>query len=436
MTRSFASQTGWVVGTRTALAVSVFATDVLVARLLGVEGKGALTILVLTPVMLASLANLGLDYALNEVGHRHPDRRATLASSAASIAALTSGLIGALLVLDVAGLASALYAGVPALAPIDLVLSVLLMVLETTFAFALMHAMTAGAPVAMGVARLLRRATVLAGAAVLAAWGLEVGAQALRLLLLAHLVGLVVGAGVAAWRTGYRPRRPRLDAVRTLLPSGARALPGRLAERLQTRVDVLLLGVLAGAGPVGAYSVAVGLAEIVFFLSSSVSGVLFSRRVSDDADVHVRAIGWMLPIGLATALAMALAGPLAIRWLYGSAFGEAATLLWMLLPATVAFSLVHASTPLLVQRGRAGDVSRAQVAGVATQIVVAFVAIPAWGAQGAALATLSAYGVTSLMIAALLPRETGRPALASFLPPRADVGEKGLRRRRAPHEDR
>ena len=421
MTRSFLSQTGWVFGTRAALAASVFVADVVVARLLGLEGKGALTILVLTPVMLASVANLGLDFALNEVGHRHPDRRATLATSAATLASLTAVGIGAVVVLDVGGIASWLYAGVPDLTAVDLLLSVALLVLETTFAMSLMHAMTDGAPVVMGVARLVRRATVLVGAIVLAAWGLDAEGGTLRLLLMFHLLGLVAGASVAVWRSGSRPTWPRFSAMRALLPRGMRALPGRLAERLQTRVDVVLLGVLAGAGPVGAYSVAVGLAEIVFFLSSSVSGVLFSRRVTDDVDVHVRAIGWMLPIGLATAVAMAAAGPLAIRGLYGPAFADSVVLLWLLLPATVLFSLVHASTPLLVQRGRSGDVSRAQVAGVATQVVVALVAIPVRGAEGAAWATLSAYGVTSIMIAVRLPHETGRHVLGAFLPPREDV---------------
>lgn len=436
MTRSFVSQTGLVLGTRVGLAIAVFVTDVLVARLLGVEGKGVLTILVLTPVMVASLANLGLDFALNEVGHRRPDRRAALASAAAALAGLMAILIGLLVFFDVAGLASVLYAGVRDLTSVDLALSVALLAFETTFAFTLMHAMTAGAPVAMGVARLVRRSTVLVAAVLVGAWGLGAGAHAIRWLLVAHLVGLVLGGTVAAWRSGYRPTRPRIDDVRSLVPRGLRALPGRLAERLQTRVDVILLGMLAGAAPVGAYSVAVGLAEIVFFLSSSVSGVLFSRRITDDPVVHTRAIGWMLPIGLATALGMAVTGPTVIRGVYGPAFGEAIALLWMLLPATVAFSVVHASTPFLVQRGRAGGVSRAQVTGVATQLLVALVAIPALGAPGAALATLSAYGVTYLMIATLLSRETGRRPFTSFLPPRDDVEAVWARLRGAPEKSR
>lgn len=430
MTRSFVSQTGRLFGTRVALAIAVFATDVLVARLLGVEGKGVLTILVLTPVMFASLANLGLDFALNEVGHRHPDRRAAYATDAASLAGLTAAVIGSLLFFDVAGLASMLYAGVRDLTAIDLALSVVLLVLETTFAITLMYAMTAGAPVAMGIARLLRRSTVLAGAVLVGAWGLGADAHAIRWLLVAHLVGLVLGGAFAAWRSGYRPARPHVGDARNLVPRGLRALPGRLAERLQTRVDVILLGMLAGATPVGAYSVAVGLAEIVFFLSSSVSGVLFSRRIADDPDVHPRAIGWMLPIGFVTTLGMAVAGPTVVRGLYGPTFAEAVPLLWMLLPATVAFSLVHASTPFLVQRGRSGGVSRAQMAGVVTQLLVALVAIPTLGARGAALATLCAYGVTYLMVASLLSRELGRRMLAVFLPPREDV-RRGWRRLRA-----
>ena len=67
---------------RVALASTAFVSDVLLARLLGVEGKGALALLVLTPVLLASLATLGLDYALNQSTHTHPERRNNLTSTA------------------------------------------------------------------------------------------------------------------------------------------------------------------------------------------------------------------------------------------------------------------------------------------------------------------------------------------------------------------
>ena len=81
--------------TNMALAVLAVATGVLAARLLGPAGEGELTAIQTWPLLLGTLAMLGLDSALVYFISRQPERGRQLTSTAVLIGLLSSLLVGA-----------------------------------------------------------------------------------------------------------------------------------------------------------------------------------------------------------------------------------------------------------------------------------------------------------------------------------------------------
>src|ERR1019366_4064119 len=81
--------------TNMALAVLAVATGVLAARLLGPSGEGELTAIQTWPLLLGTLAMLGLDSALVYFISRQPERGKQLTSTAVLIGLLSALAVGA-----------------------------------------------------------------------------------------------------------------------------------------------------------------------------------------------------------------------------------------------------------------------------------------------------------------------------------------------------
>lgn len=411
-TQSVIGATARVFALRLLLAGLIFATDVVIARALGPDGKGAFVILILTPVALASVAGMGLEYALNQHGHARRRGLDGLFESTALLALAGVAVVAAVVYTGALGLRALVYRGYGHLPPGMLAASIALLTCEVMFALVAMYAMTSGRPVGYGWMRIIRRSPVLLAGLSLLVWkpGVSGTSGSIALLVWATVAGIVAASLFGLAIGGFRFRTPA-DHLRPVLATAASAYPGRVAERLQSRVDTILLGVVGSAHIVGLYSVAVGLAEALYFVSGSLGSVLFSRGVRAGAEEteHARAGRILLPISTVLALAVASAATVLLPLLYGTRFSGSLHLLWLLLPGTVAFSIVHTFTPGMLQLGLARAISVAQASGLALEVAVCVVLIPVLGGFGAALASTSSYLLTLSIMTALYARRLGIP---------------------------
>jgi O-antigen/teichoic acid export membrane protein len=412
---------------RLVLVAVIFVTDVAIARWFGPAGKGYIAILTITPFLLAVVGGLGLDYGLNELGHRFPARLRGLMGSALLIAAIGEGALVLLLWADAMGSRAWLFTGVPSRLAVALRLGLLLVPAEMFAVLATMYMVTAGSPVAYARSRVWRRAIVFAVVVVVVAGG-ERGSLGIEAVVAGHIVGALVPAGLMLFAVGYRPTRAAL--VGGVARSALRAYAGRVAERLQYRVDYVLMGILSTSAQLGVYTVATAIAEMIFFVTGSVGSVLQSRSAETEADLHRRTLRLMMPISVIMAFAAGAAGTLAIPIVYGTRFQAGVWQLWILLPGVVAMSLVQVASPWLVQIGRAGRVSLAQALGLAVNVGINVTLIPRWGAVGAALASSVSYAVTGLLVIGAWLRADAEMSLHGLLPDRAELAEL-LRRMRA-----
>jgi len=402
---SFLRESTWVVIHRLILVVIVVGNDILLARILGPDGKGYYTILVVTPVLLASVAAGGLDFSLNQLAHRRPARAFSIFNTAAGLGLIGGLGLASLLWFDVLGIGRALFQGVPREFAASLRLAALAIPTEVLFLLAGMLAVSVGRPLAFSRARIVRRGTMLGATLVAAA----LFRHRMDLLLLAVLWGFVgaaiVSGAVSLLGAGFRGGGFDRN-VGEVLKHAAASYPGRVAERLQTRVDVALLGILGSGAQVGVYSVATGMAEAVLLISNSIATVLFGRHAEQQSALHARALRLMVPLSAVLAASVAVGGTVLIPVLWGDRFQGGVLLLALLLPGVVFFSLVQTVTPSLVQAGRGGAVSVAHAVGLAGNILLNILMIPWLGAAAASLASSASYGITlAILLGAVRMRD-------------------------------
>src|SRR4051794_34325490 len=215
------------------------------------------------------------------------------------------------------------------------------------------------------------------------------------------LGGLLAVEGM--WRRftwALRPQPTRSGAFELLrggLPIGVAAL----LWVLLLKVDVLMLSFLTNNHEVGLYSSASRLIEGTQFVAWAFNAAMLPWIARTTGPALMR--GYMLGLKLLAcvlapvALTVAcFAGPI-IALLYGNEFDGAATPLALLAPTMLLYGLQSFSGTLLIARDAPGVLVRV-AGGVAFQnIACNTVAIPLWGADGAAGVALS----SSLLMAGL-----------------------------------
>lgn len=412
-------KTGGVIMARVALGVVALCTDVVISRFLGPEVKGEYFGLVVVASLLSTLVTGGQDYALNE--HAAPAERHvrnSLLSTALVAAFFTWIVVATFFAIDPVVRTAASALGSPlflSLAP----LAVLWAGVESVFVLAGMLLVTSGAPVRFAGLRVVRRILVLGGMIALVSSS-GPGDSVVESMLLVQILAAATTAFLILKGVGYRFERPR--GGRKMGRSGLSSLPARVAERLQNRVAVFVVAGLAGASQVGLFSVSLGLAELLFYLTGSLGTVLFSVR-ADDPERVFRPVRMISPVLAFAVLVFGAAGALLVPVVYGAEYSGAALPLVLLLPGVACLGIVQTLSPFLVQRGLQRTISRAQVVGLSVLVLLTVSLVPEFGAVGAAVGVSLGYATTFLHCLRAAAHEAGQSTLKLLIPRREDVLE-------------
>jgi O-antigen/teichoic acid export membrane protein len=377
-------------------AVCGIALAILTSRLLGVDGRGDLALVLNAIGLVLPLTSLGLKQsAAYFIGKQDvaPSRILRVHALVAPFAAALT-LAGSLLLLLVSGdrvvsgvLATCLFGFVLARIAFDYLTGLLL-------ARARIYVLNA-----LTVARAILEA-VCAGATVWTMQSVE-----------GYFIGIAVGSGIAAiatciatWRmprpvTGNPAELPAFVAdVRRLVGKGVWYAAPMFVMGLNYGVDILMLGALSGSASVGLYSAAVTIVNALWFLPGIVNFVVFSHGVATPhaaADAFsksvfrnaLRVMALLLPI---VALLGFVAEPL-IGLVFGRAFEPASAALVALLPGAYLLVLFKLLNGDLAARGHTGVALRAFSVALAVNVAANFWLIPEYSHVGAAVASTISY---------------------------------------------
>jgi len=251
---------------------------------------------------------------------------------------------------------------------------------------------------------------------VLAALGPTVmGAIAVYLIVISiRAIGLAIGARrVSADNVGAAP-----VSYRELFRYGLRLYPASLAGFFSYRIDAYLIAwlIVDPSAPLGYYSMAVGLAELVFFFPNSVSILFFPHVAGSPREESDRQVAMVSRLAL-----LLIPAAVMMIWIMVPAFGPSIPPFLVLLPGVVALSVAKVVGQYITGIGRPGVTSNISVGVFAVNIVANLILIPRFGIVGASAASLISYSLTSLLITAMAARFTRAPLMGFWIPRASDV---------------
>jgi O-antigen/teichoic acid export membrane protein len=211
------------------------------------------------------------------------------------------------------------------------------------------------------------------------------------------------------------PRRPETRTVTGLREVVAFSMPAygaQLAQFLNYRLDLFLVGLLLSVQQVGLYALAVSLAQLLWLISNAAAVVLFPR-VAAGTGRHAfgpeaaRVSRLVLVATLFAASALALVSPVVIPALYGAEFAPSVVPLLWLLPGVVAFSIANVLGSFVTGIGRPGLILATSVLGLVVTVPMDLILIPVMGITGAAIASTASYSVSALAMLVVFARYSG-----------------------------
>lgn len=280
----------------------------------------------------------------------------------------------------------------------------------------------------LGQGRMRPMALLALGAPVLTLLALALmrvlgGPLALLHILLAWVLAKVLVAAGVLWalrRQGWQAR-PDFAALRSELPFVATIGGTNLVGLLNYRVGLFVVERVLGLSATGVYSIAVVVAELLWFVSGSLTQAVYGRIGTPDraqaaaTTVRVVQLGVAALLLAAPALWLLAAGvlPLAL----GPAYSESLLPLALLLPGVLLFGGASALSAYFTNHAGQPQVA-AQVAllSLGVNLVLSLLLVPRLGMAGAALAASAAYTVSVALLAWRFARHAGWPLARLLLP--------------------
>jgi stage V sporulation protein B len=244
----------------------------------------------------------------------------------------------------------------------------------------------------------------------------------------AVLIALTFALGVIRRLVGTVRPRVDLAAWRSALHFGLRGQPGNVLQYFSLRIDLILVGMLAGLGPAAVYLVVTRIAEVSTQVANAATSFLFPAVAAEGAPSRMTSgvVRSVIVIVAAMSLGLALIGPALLGLLFGPPYDTGYPAMVILLAASIPLSYSRLISGDLKGRGRPGIVSLVSLIGVPITILGDVLLVPLYGINGAAAVSLAAYAATSLALARAYRSASGVPAL-DLVPRVADIRLVGHR---------
>lgn len=397
-------------------------TSVILARVLGPEGRGLYALAVLLPSLIVTFGNLGIGPAtVYYVARMEFPRQEILGNNV--LFSLGVGSIGIL-----AGLVVVLFfreTVFPGVSPGYLLLALALMPVEVFFSYVRY--------VLLGAQRIkefnyvqIAHSVLFLGFIALALLGLRAGVTGA--ILAGLLTWLIVDALVcrlAKRIAGGIDFKPNTSYMKRAATYGVQAHISNILGFLNYRVDMFLVNGFLGPAAVGLYAVGVGLVEKLWMISHAASTVLFPRVAAESKEeirkeftpLVARTVLWMTSLG---ALALALLSRWIVLLLYSETFLPAVGALQALLVGIVSLSVGRVLANDISGRGFPGLNIYIGIAAIATNIALNLLWIPRYGIVGAAWASTVSYTVSFLSALIFYCRLSGNSWTKAVFPQRGD----------------
>lgn len=395
------------------MVLAAFVTGPILARVLGVEGRGELAAITAVITMTPWLLDLGLTQWLAR--ERARGGRLDELLGAALPVALACSLVGVVLAVPVSHAIGQDRSVVTSYVQLVLFLAPITVVLQTLLGLAIGESrwglytatriLGSVAPAAAIVVLWLADRLTVASAA-----GIYLASTVLSLLILLPLVG------------GTRRLVIDLGRIRAAAAFGAKSWLSTIAGAANHRLDQLLMAGLVASSELGLYAVAVSIASLSYGLSISVGSALYPRVAGGDGGLAARACRVTVAIVAVAAAALGVLVVPLVPLVFGEAFAAAVPMVLVLLLASVPLAGAIVLATALNAADAPAAAMRAELVGLGLTVPALIVLLPVGGGMAAAWISLVAYSVRLAMLVRSSRGAFGVRWSDPLVPTRADAG--------------
>ena len=421
--KNFSIDTGITVTTQVVNVVLGLVTSVILARVLGPEGRGIYALAMLLPTLIVTFGNVGIGPATVYYVARGEFKSQEILGNniLLSVAFGGLGLIAGLVV--VLFFRQEVFPGIP---PGYLLLSLVLVPIQFFFSYVRYLLLGAQRIKEFNCVQIAQTSLFL-GFIAIALLGFKAGVTgAILAVLFTWLFADVLVFGLTKKVAGGIDLKPNTSYIKQAIIYGLQAHISNILAFLNYRVDMFLVNSFVGPGAVGLYSIGVGLAERLWIVSKAAGTVLFPR-VSAETDEErrksftplvARTVLWITAFA---ALVLALLSRWIVLLLYSAKFLPTVGVLQSLLIGIIPLSASRVLANDISGRGRPILNTYRGIITVVTNVVLNLLWIPRYGIVGAAWASTVSYTVSFLGALYFYCRLSGNPWTKILLPQPGDL---------------
>lgn len=396
-----------------------FIISVILARLLGPEGKGQVTALFVIPNLTINLADLGVrQSSAYYIGQKKYSIQEVLSSNL--LLWMVSSSISLVVVFGYYML------------PVTSNYPVLLMLIGASYVpvkvfIAYMNGILQGIQdISTLNIKFIIDFSVNILLVVLLVWIFDlgvVGAAAAKLLTVVVVIyySYVIVRKSAKFKIQYIKGIPQ-----DLFKKGAVFAVAVFVLQLNYKIDIVFLENMVDSYSLGIYSVGVALAELIWQLPAAIGVVLFTRSANSLSDeeagqrsAKLLRITW-IPL-IIVSIIFWIVAPIFVQIVYGSDFAESAQVIRILMPGIVLMVLFKILNSSLAGRGNPLFALRIYVVTLVVNIVLNLILIPIYGIYGAAIASTISYTLGAIVFSIAYHRLTNMPYKDLFIINKNDI---------------
>lgn len=246
--------------------------------------------------------------------------------------------------------------------------------------------------------------------------------------ILAWLASNVLAFGVSLWYVREDIRLSIFVPRAMLKPMTSYGLKNYITNLLtffNLRLDTFFVNYFSGSMMVGLYTTGVSAAELVWYVPNAIGSALFPKSSAMPRETAARLTAQIcrqaLLVSTLLVLASAVLGPILIPLFYGLDFKASITPFLWLLPGILGISLSKIIAANLGGIGKPQYATYTSVATIVITIVLDILLIPLYSIVGAAIASSIAYLFTAGMLVYWFGKETGIRIPDVLIPRREDL---------------
>lgn len=396
-------------------------TSVVIARMLGPQGKGVFTIIFLVPSFLLMFSNLGISVANIYYIGKKEDKLEDIVSNSV-VFSLVLGVAGIILFILAFPLLNKLFFHGIAAYYFFIAVCILPLILFNSYA--------SGILLANGKINDVNFLSIIPAISYFSLFLALLFFVKNRIIgtVLAQICSVFMATGWSVWRLGkISPIRVKLhhQIFKKHLSFGLKGYIANFTTFLTYRFDMFLVSYFLNPTEVGYYGLAVGLAELIWYVPNSINTMLYptlsASSIKEANDFTPKVCRNTVFIVSFISLVLVFLGKFVIKILYGEVYMPSLKPFLILLPGVTILTVGKLLSSYTTGQGRPIIATYTSIIALVINTPLNFIFIPKWGITGAAFASTIAYSFIALFTLVVYLKMSGNTLKDTLLIKKEDI---------------